>query len=116
MAHCFYTEITSTISQPSEIWYEFLYLNGDLPSKLSFSKARVIQLIFLNDNPPAEELKEAILNFFQQDTVVLQVATNRFLLIEAMDSSINKRKISLHLFAQLKQIFRSNSFVSRRNL
>lgn len=101
----FYTEITSTISQPSEIWYEFLYLNGDIPSKLSFSKARVIQLIFLNDNPPAEELKEATLNFFQQDTVVLQVATNRFLLIEAMDHSINKKEDFIALIRTIETDF-----------
>lgn len=101
----FYTEITSTISQPSEIWYEFLYLNGCIPSKLSYSKARVIQLIFLNDNPPVEELKEALLNFFQQDTVVLQVATNRFLLIEAVDHSINGKEDFIALIRTIEADF-----------
>lgn len=33
----------------------------------------VIQLIFINDNPSTEELKDATSNFFQQDMVVLQV-------------------------------------------
>lgn len=33
----------------------------------------VIEIIFINDNPLAEELKEATSNFFHQNTVVLQV-------------------------------------------
>ncbi|MBG9690518.1 hypothetical protein GAG94_16590 [Lysinibacillus sphaericus] len=101
----FYTEVTSSLFQASDIWYEFIYSNGVMPSKLTFQKARVIQITFINENPPLEALKEALYNFFQEDTIFIQVATNHFLLIEPENCSINEREDLLALIRTIEVDF-----------
>ncbi|HBJ00535.1 PucR family transcriptional regulator [Lysinibacillus sp. UBA5990] len=101
----FYTEVTSSLVQASDLWYEFIYSNGDIPSKLTFNKARVIQITFINENPPLEALKEALYNFFQEDTVFLQVAKNQFLLIEPEKHSIREKEDFIALIRTIEADF-----------
>lgn len=101
----FYTEATSSLFQASDTWYEFIYSNGDIPSNLSFNEARVIQITFINENPPLEALKEALYNFFQEDTILIQVTTNQFLLIEPKSHSMNEKEDFIALIRTIEADF-----------
>ncbi len=101
----FYTEVTSSQFHSSDTWYDFIYSNGNIPTKLSYNKARIIQLTFINDSPPLEELKEALYNFFQEETILIQVATNHFLLIEPTSRSMNEKEDFIALIRTIETDF-----------
>lgn len=102
-----YETFTLSNKPKKKKWYDFLFLNGEVPIASNNSIFRMILFQFHGTTWETNELEEAIFGFFSEDSIILWEVQNYGVIIEPNPEI----KSSEELFLSLSQMLESDFFI-----
>lgn len=102
-----YEVLPFTINPKIQKWYDFLFLNGELPVSDSDSTYRLILFQLNGAEWERNDLEEAIYGFFHDDSIILWEEQDHGVIIEHNPDPKSKEK----LFLSLSQMLESDFFI-----
>ena len=102
-----YEEMSIPIHPKVQKWYDFIYLNGDLPISDKNTNLRYILFHLTGTEWERDDLEEAIYGFFSEDSIILWEDQESGLIIEHNPEP----KTDESLFLSLTQTLESDFFI-----